>query len=285
MRSFPKPEDQEELDRLHAEDWQINLLRLNPEYVYWGCFEDYMCSDKGGWSSRIITPTWKDHSDWSLDNLNECVNFYFEIYRKNHECPHCEGSGENPETHQLSKDWYDFDRTGRRWSNKIGEVEIEALVKRGRLSDLNNFHGHYDEEDECWYKWENGEKVKCEKPDFPTPEEVNEWSEKGFGHDAINKWICVKARAKHLGIYGKCDECEGLGVLYDEDKARVALQLWYLHPRKGCSRGVYIESIEQEDLPEIVEYLKKAAKRNTDRFSGLKKFKKNEYNKEVDSSR
>ena len=33
------------------------------------------------------------------------------------------------------------------------------------------------------------------------------------GHDAINRWICVKARAKHLGIYGHCEHCEE-GVVY-----------------------------------------------------------------------
>ncbi len=89
-----------------------------------------------------------------------------------------------------------------------------------------------------------------------------------MGHDAINRWICVKARAKHLGIYGHCEHCEG-GIVYEEPKAKVALQLWYLHPRKGCSRGVYIEHIEQENLPEIFEYLKEARDRNAERFSKI----------------
>ena len=31
------------------------------------------------------------------------------------------------------------------------------------------------------------------------------------GHDAINRMILVKARAKRLGVYGKCPHCKGRG--------------------------------------------------------------------------
>mgnify|MGYP003351469692 CR=1 FL=1 len=36
------------------------------------------------------------------DELNELVNFYFEIYRNNHKCPHCDGDALNPATKQIS---------------------------------------------------------------------------------------------------------------------------------------------------------------------------------------
>lgn len=274
MRYYPSLEseyDLKETNKLNAKDWQLDLLKLNPSYVSWGCFEDYMSKDKKGWDSRIITSNWKEHiNEWSLDSYNELVNFYFEIYRKNHECPHCEGSALNPETKQLSDDWYDFDKTGRRWDKKLTEVEVEALMKSGRLSDVSNFRGYFNNETNKWNTWENGIVIDCERPEMPTPEKVNEWADKGFGHDAINKWICVKARAKHLGIYGSCKHCEeGEGYIYDEAEARVALQLWYLHPRKGCSRGVYIENIERDDLSSIFEYLKEARNRIFERFSKI----------------
>jgi hypothetical protein len=31
-----------------------------------------------------------------------------------------------------------------------------------------------------------------------------------------------------------------------------------LHPRKGCSRGVYIKNIQQTDISIIIEFLKSA---------------------------
>lgn len=266
MRSYPEGEsDQKELKVLNAKDWQVDLLKLNPNYVHWGCFEDYMSEKERGWSSRVITSTWKGF-EFGLDKLNECVNFYFQLYRKNHECPHCETTNYNPQTKQISDDWYDFAHKGTKWSRNISDVEVEALMKAGRISDVSKFHGYYDEETNKWWKFENRQKIECEKPEFPSANSVNEWSKTRFGHDAINKWICVEARAKHLGVFGHCDKCEG-GYIYDEPEGKVALQLWILHPRKGCSRGVYIEEIKEDDLPEVFKYLKEAADRNQNRFS------------------
>lgn len=272
MRYYPKDKsDKKDLKLLNAEQWQVDLLKLNPSYCNWGCFEDYMWNTGEGWDSRVITPTWKEHrSGWELDEYNELVNFYFEIYRKNHKCEHCDGSGLNKETKQLSDDWYDFDGTGRKWCYNIGDAEIRALVENGRLWDLTgDFRGYYDEKKKLWYQWENGLKVICEEPTMPSVEKVNEWAKKFIGHDAINQWICVETRAKNLGVYGHCEHCES-GYIYDEPTAKVALQLWYLHPRKGCSRGVYIESVEKNDLRSVFAYLKNARKRNNDRFSKIK---------------
>lgn len=257
MRKF----DEDDAKHLNAEDWQLDLLNLNPSYVWWGNNEDYM-SKKDGWDGCLEIETWKDF-DWELDEYNECVNFYFNVYRKNHECPKCKGQNLNPKTKQLYDDWYDFNNTGRKWSNKITEIEVDALMKAGRLSDF--FRGYYDEETQTWVN-NMGEPI--EKPTYPTPEEVNNWNRKGLGHDGINMWICVGARAKHLGIYGKCDHCVD-GYIYDEPNAKVGLQLWILHPRKGCSRGVYINHITKEDLPNVFNFLKNAQERNNERFSKI----------------
>lgn len=288
MRQYPNIEDKydaKEVAVLKAEDWQLEILKKNPKYVHWGNHEDYMCSDDKGWASRAFIETPKEL--WGLDELNELVNFYFLIERKNHQCPVCEGNNLNKATLQISEDWYDFNKTGRRWCDNISSVEVEALVRSGRISDLliptptkedasiTSKNYWFDKEKNIWEGWANfnGDKkiVEVVEPKYPSAETVNRWeSGKGMGHDAINRWICVEARAKHQGVYGKCGhlECEE-GYVYDEDKAVLKLQLWYIHPRKGCSRGVLVEKIEQDELPEVIEYLKTAASRNQDRFSKL----------------
>lgn len=241
MRYYPKEDyEKEELVEMNADSWQIELLKKNPDYNAWGNYEDYM-SDGSGWNAPSECET-VDEGLWGLDDLNELVNFYFELYRENKACEHCEQSGQNPETRKIEEDWYDFKRTGRRWCDKITDIEFQALKKEGRTRGYNS------------------------------AEEMNEAerSSRGIGpHDAINRWICVEARAKHLGVYGKCEHCEGKGYIFTEPKAKVGLQLWMLHPRKGCSRGVYIKEIKEDEVPKVIEYLKKARERNYNRFSKL----------------
>ena len=165
---------------------------------------------------------------------------------KNHQCKDCEGSGYNPKTKRISDDWYDFANTGRRWCEIITQDEVDALWGHNRLH--------------------------CDFEEKPTAEQVNAWAKgRGLGHDSINYYICVKQRAKRLGVYGHCEKCGGYGYIFDEEKAHLELQLWALHPRKGCSRGVRIKNILQSDIPKVVEYLQTARKRNDDRFAKLDK--------------
>lgn len=252
MRTYPKDKDLTEVKDLKAKQWQIDLLKMNPDYVYWGNFEDYMCKDNGGWDSRVNLKSWSER--FGLDDLNELVNFYFEVYRPNHDCPYCDGSGMNEATNQISEDFYDFANRGAKWCDNITQDEVEALQEVGRLRVW---------EDRRWVKKEG-----------LTADEVNAANRTcsvglhNFAHDAINRWILIETRAKRLGVYGPCKHCEG-GLIYDKPQASVALQLWYLHPRKGCSRGVYIEHIEREEIPSVIEYLKEAAQRNANRFSKL----------------
>lgn len=272
--------DLKESAKLKAEPWQLETLSFNPGYTSWGNHEDYMSDKDSGWRSAVTLPRFSER--FELDSYNELVNFYFFIHRKGHDCPHCDGSAMNPETKKLSDDWYSFDdvdyvydKPGHRYNNKawqyhLTEVEVEALVKGGRLNDLVGMNCWFDEDDNKWMAWIDKEKQEIDAPVMPTPEAVNEWAHKGFGHDAINRWIAVEARAKHLGVYGHCPHCTD-GVIYDEPKAKLGLQLWILHPRKGAARGVEIEEILEEELPEVYAYLQSAAERNAKRFSKLPK--------------
>jgi hypothetical protein len=279
MRNYPKESyELEELKKLNAEDWMIEVIKLNPGYCSWGNYEDYMTGGSG-WDKPLEFDSITE-GIWELDDLNELVNFYFEIKRDNIQCEKCDGSGLNKATKDLSDAWYSFNKTDwkdvsskRRYNNAawqyhLTEVEIKELVKAGRLTDLMPFNCHFDKEDQKWYAWIKGIKTQIDEPEYPTPEQVNEWNKKGLGHDSINQWICVEARAKHLGIWGHCEHCEG-GYIYTSPIARLALQLWILHPRKGCSRGVYIKDIKKEDMRKVIEHLKIARQRNQDRFAKL----------------
>lgn len=241
MRSFPTSnEDLKDLEKLNAEGWMVELLKKNPHYVYWGNREDYMWNDGEGWNSRVELESVDEL--FELDEYNELVNFYFEVYRENKECVSCQGVGLNKETTRLSNTWYNYKAGEEAWQYKLTQHEVDALWESKRLRDFK---------------------------EKPTPEEVNEWAKNSFGHDSINQYICVKARAEKLGVYGLCEECDGDGYIYTEPKAKVGLQMWILHPRKGASRGVYLKNIEKHEVPKVIEYLKEARDRNNERFSKL----------------
>lgn len=252
MRKF----DKDEAIRLKAEEWQLALLAKNPEYVHWGPGEDSMSDESKSWSGSVTFPTWEAFGPWGLDELNECVNFYFSVERENFPCPYCKGKGYSPAALELDSTFYDQrDATGRvieeGWHDKITEEEVQLLAKHNRL-----FH----------FTRNNPEKK------IPSAEEVNQAQRsRNFlaTHDAINRHLLIKHRTLKQGAPVKCPSCEGYGFIYSAPDAHVSVTLWMLHPRKGCSRGVLVNKITQEDLPKVFEFLRNAAERNATRFKGI----------------
>jgi len=242
MRTIPSDKhDFEYLAKLNAFNWQIAQLKRNPDYVFWGVGEDYMDMPHkdDGWAGSLIYPTW-NKADNQVDELNEIVNFYFELVRDNVECVHCDGTGHNPETKIIDETFYDHDGDGsRRWIDKITNDEVDALWEHHRLHQFK---------------------------EKPTAAQVNAQPRV---HDAINRWILIETRAKRLGVWGECEYCAGEGYIYTAPHARLVLNLWKLHPRKGAARGIRIENIIETDLPEVLEMLREAARRNAERFSKL----------------
>jgi len=150
------------------------------------------------------------------------------------ECKACEGSCLNDETKKINDEWYAFEnaeyapnpfRPGSRYnvnahSNNITQIEVEALVKEGRLWDVMGSKYMYDDETDSWMVRADDKLIGCKKPEIPTAEQVNEWNLRGMGHDGCNQWICVKARAKDLGVYGECEYCDGEGMFWFSDEIR-----------------------------------------------------------------
>jgi hypothetical protein len=79
----------------------------------------------------------------------------------------------------------------------------------------------------------------------------------------------IQTRARRLGVWGWCERCGGSGKNYTTDKCQLGIELWFIHPRKGCSRGVEVHNIEQGDLPKVYDFLNEAATRNANRFGKI----------------
>jgi hypothetical protein len=133
--------------------------------------------------------------------LGEIWKGYLNPYHP-HDCPACKGSGYNAETEEVSRSFYDFEGTGKRWCDSITDDEVAALIKANRLWDLTR----------------DGK--------IPTAAEVNHWNKTRIGHDGINGMILVRTRAERLGVYGKCDLCDGSGDLWCDPKYAALYDAW-----------------------------------------------------------
>lgn len=164
------------------------------------------------------------------------------------DCSVCDCSGYNKETKKISDEWYSFDEqdweylgNGRRYnklahSNNITEVEIDALLEAGRLMDFTRVPLNEEQRKEVEEKVKNGGNswLPYNNGYIPTPDEVNKWNREGVGHDGINMHICVKARAKDMGVYGLCEICDGEGVVWDSEESKKKYEEWEsFDPPKG----------------------------------------------------
>lgn len=112
--------------------WMLEAVQTNPDYVWWGNFEDHMMGG-GQWSSPIEDDASVQLPLLGTNDLNEIVNFYFEAERPSCTCTDCEGSGYNPKTKDLADGFYDHSAPGGRgWQHSLTTDEIEMLESHGR---------------------------------------------------------------------------------------------------------------------------------------------------------
>ena len=298
MRYPPNPNDTydaEEIRRLGAEPWQIDLLKLNPAYNGWCPGDEYMNKEGEGWESPQAIEGWKNFK-WGLDDLNEVVNFYFDVDRNADDCSTCDTTCYHPDAQWISESFYSHsspfeDPTGSGLQalaimagfgakaspscTAIASFPDETtLAKYGEpfrtFCEEMREHGHWSDritEDEAAMLVAEGRSHNAK-----TAEEFNKAERSGKGldtHDGINRGILIKQRCERLGVPLYCPDCEGHGYIYNESEAHVDLMLWFLHPRKGASRGVKVQNITLEDLREVFAYLREAAERNAQRFSKI----------------
>lgn len=288
--------DEDEAKRLEPEPWMVKQLALNPSYVSWGPHEDYMWNEHQGWDSPLTGLSWSDGQ--MLDELNEIVNFYFTVERPAKDCETCAGNGTHPDSQWISESFYEHSSPFRGPQADADYADAKAVMARFGCKDKSPLlqrgtfppaellerygkpffeccvrimenNGHWDDditEDEASVLVEEGRGHGAK-----TASEFNSANRRGSrslfnSHDAINRWILIKQRLKRLGMPESCQKCKGDGDLFI-GPARLDLILWKLHPRKGCSRGIEIQNIQESDLPAVYSFLREAATRNAERFA------------------
>ena len=111
------------------------------------------------------------------------------------------------EARRLADLWND------QWSHHVNAHDVAALVKADRLHDMT-------------HTWTQGVGWRPKDPPvMPTPEQVNEWAIRTFGHDAINASVVVRARCEREGVNHLCQTCEGRGDAATEEQ-RAAHEAW-----------------------------------------------------------
>lgn len=195
--------------------------------------------------------------------LNKPWQGYINPHYTAQQCEHCAGSGSSPQAKRFNDQWYgnapfapedrgsvpfavghptiralaernatpdmrlgwsgrNVDQEALRlahlfnrgWNHHLNQDDVNALVAGGRLMDLT-------------HTWTAGEGWKAKEPAYtPTAAQVNEWSLRGFGHDSINQWLCVKARCAALGVDPECQHCHGHGEIWPSEDAKALYEGW-----------------------------------------------------------
>lgn len=100
------------------------------------------------------------------------------------------------------------------WEDKLDESDIEALIKADRLWDFT-------------HTWDPEQRWQAKVPAYvPTPDEVNTWSGKGMGHDAINHGTLIRHRCAKAGIDHLCKSCKGRSRLWPDAETEKKYEDW-----------------------------------------------------------
>jgi len=173
--------------------------------------------------------------DWPL---KEIWKGYLNPHRPE-DCPHCRGTGSSEYAQYLENEWFGWhhDRVPNdiggtwvptAWQYNLSQADVNVLLKNGRLMDLTHRPRSKEHEKELIEKGLLEEKGHWTKEAVytPTPEEVNKWATKGFGHDAINRYYCIKARCKREKMKHTCDVCKGSGNKFRDAKHKRLYNNW-----------------------------------------------------------
>lgn len=100
------------------------------------------------------------------------------------------------------------------WCHHLSQDDVDALVAAGRLHDFT----HKVVPGKGWQK--------IEPAVVPAAAQVNEWSLTGFGHDAINASVVIRARCEREGVDDMCQRCQGHGSTEAYRGQRAEAEAW-----------------------------------------------------------
>lgn len=100
------------------------------------------------------------------------------------------------------------------WCHHLNEADVAALLAADRLYCLT----HTCTRENGWQR--------ITPPVTPTPQQVNEWSMSGFGHDSSNCWAAIKARCGREGVDYLCGTCGGEPQVWRDDAHKAAYEAW-----------------------------------------------------------
>lgn len=114
------------------------------------------------------------------------------------------------------------------WCHHLIQADVDALVAEGRLMDFTHVARTPEQVETVKAKLAAGGNSWLPEPNGykPTADEVNSWSIGGLGHDAINSWVCVRARCEREGIVSPCSVCNGDGEFWPSHEAKASYQSW-----------------------------------------------------------
>lgn len=155
------------------------------------------------------------------------------------DCKKCKGSG-NSEFYQFLHDrWYglidgfvpmnpfppEHPRIAQLAARNYPSSEGMQQQERARLAALfNSAWSHHLIQDDVDVLWEDGRLRDFKKK--PSAQQVNEWSICGFGHDAINCWLVLKAHCKKTRAAISCKDCKGAGSVWDSTASKRRAARW-----------------------------------------------------------
>lgn len=128
------------------------------------------------------------------------------------------------------------------WVDKLEEGDIQALVEAERLMDFT----HTWSRETGW--------VKKDPAVMPTPDQVNAWSGTAglFGHDAINRGVCVRYRCEKAGFQVGCPACVGSGEYWPDKKDKALAEAWKEHePPKGSGWQLWETTTEGSPMSPV----------------------------------
>lgn len=204
--------------------------------------------------------------------LRKIWSGYLNPHQK-HKCNKCQG-GWSEDYEKLEALWFGwhneiykpntFNKNARynrnAWEYNLDKDDIQALIDEDRLWEftrvpLNEEHKKIVEQKvkdggNNWLPFNNGY--------IPTPKEVNDWSLKGIGHDAINRVIVIKAKLAREGKSHLCSKCDGEAVVWQSEKARELYEGWTPYdPPSGEGYQLWENTSEGSPITPVFDSLDK----------------------------